>query len=210
MQAELFTTSALLPDIIKHNESPKVTSATIIRTRETWELFWGLTKLPTFRKATTHSVFPAKCRLKKGAQKFHTGDVSPPRSGKCSLLVEANSLTRRSTRSCTQIWKVKGHQHGISALVPQTSYRRKTSHWMWRREMSTISQATSFHPRIKHVFQQIRLLQVATKSVCNVLCTDPRKWSHSSCKTDLSSVCSYSNLKKGIKMYQIIENKMKI
>ena len=29
MQAELFTTSALLPDIIKHNESPKVTSATI-------------------------------------------------------------------------------------------------------------------------------------------------------------------------------------
>ena len=34
--------------------------------------------------------------------------------------------------------------------------------------------------------------------------------SHSSCKTDLSSVCSYSNLKKGIKIYQKIENKMKI
>ena len=70
MQAELFTTSALLPDIIKHNESPKVTSATIIRTRETWELFWGLTKQPTFRKATTHSVFPAKCRLKKERRNF--------------------------------------------------------------------------------------------------------------------------------------------
>ena len=97
MQAELFTTSALLPDIIKHNESPKVTSAAIIRTRETWELFWGLTKQPTFRKATTHSIFPAKCR------------VSPPRSGKCFLLVEANSLTRPTTRSSTQIWKVKGH-----------------------------------------------------------------------------------------------------
>ena len=70
MQAGLFTTSALLPDIIKHNESPTVTSATIIRTRETWELFWGLTKQPTFRNATTHSVFPAKCRLKKERRNF--------------------------------------------------------------------------------------------------------------------------------------------
>ena len=153
MQAELFTTSALLPDIIKHNESPKVTSATIIRTRETWELFWGLTKQPTFRKATTHSVFPAKCRLKKGAQKFHTGDVSPPRSGKCFLLVAANSLARRPTRSSTQIWRVKGHQHGISALVPQTSYRRELVTEWWRRQISTISQATIFHPRIKPVLQ---------------------------------------------------------
>ena len=130
MQAGLFTASALLPDMIKQNESPKVTSATIIRTRETWELFCGLTIQPTFRNATTHSVFPAKCRLKKAAQKFHTGDVSPPRSGKCFLLVEANSLARRPTRSSTQIWRVKGHQHGISALVPQTSYRRETSHWV--------------------------------------------------------------------------------
>ena len=31
-----------------------------------------------FRNATTHSLFPAKRRLEKGAQKFHTGDVSPP------------------------------------------------------------------------------------------------------------------------------------
>ena len=169
MQAELFTTSALLPDIIKHNESPKVTSATIIRTRETWELFCGLTIQPTFRNATTHSVFPAKCRLKKAAQKFHTGDVSPPRSGKCFLLVEANSLARRPTRSSTQIWRVKGHQHGISALVPQTLYRKETSHWVgWRREISTISQATIFHPRIKPVLQQIRLLQVA-ESYCRTL-----------------------------------------
>ena len=130
MQAGLFTASALLPDIIKQNESPKVTSATIIWTRETWELFCGLTIQPTFRNAITHSVFPAKCRLKKAAQKFHTGDVSPPRSGKCFLLVEANSLARRPTRSATQIWSVKGHQHGISALVPQTLYRKETSHWV--------------------------------------------------------------------------------
>ena len=130
MQAKLFTTSSLLPDIIKQNESPKVTSATIIRTRETWELFCGLTIQPTFRNATTHSVFPAKCRLKKAAQKFHTGDVSPPRSGKCFLLVKANSLARRPTRSSAQVWRVKGHQHWISVLVPQTSYRRETSHWV--------------------------------------------------------------------------------
>ena len=59
MQAGLFTTSALLPDIIKQNESPKVTSATIKRARETCKLFYGLTKRPTFRNATTHSLsFP--------------------------------------------------------------------------------------------------------------------------------------------------------
>ena len=165
MQAELFTTSALLPDIIKQNESPKVTSATIIRTRETWELFCGLTIQPTFRNATTRS---AKCRLKKAAQKFHTGDVSPPRSGKCFLSVEANSLARRPTRSSTQIWRVKGHQHGISALVPPTSYRRELVTEWWCCEISTISQATIFHPRIKSVLQQIRLLQVA-ENYCRTL-----------------------------------------
>ena len=154
----------------KKSESPKVSSATIMRTRETCKLFCSLTKQSTFRNGTTHSVFPGKCRLKKGAQKFHTGDVSPPRSGKCFLLVEANSLARRPTRSSTQIWRVKGHQHGISALVPQMLYRRwETSHWVgWRREISTISQATIFHPRIKPVLQQIRLLQVA-ESYCRTL-----------------------------------------
>ena len=38
----------------------------------------------------------------------------------------------------------------------------------WRREISTISQATIFHPRIKPVLQQIRLLQVA-ESYCRTL-----------------------------------------
>ena len=123
-----------------------------------------------FRNATSHFLFPAKCSLEKGAQNFHTGDVSPPRSGKCFLLVEANSLARRPTRSSTQIWRVKGHQHGISALVPQMLYRsRETSHWVgWRREISTISQATIFHPRINPVLQQIRSLQVA-ESYCRTL-----------------------------------------
>ena len=128
MQSGLITTLSLLPDIIKQNESPKVTSATIMLTRKTFKLFCSLTKQPTFRNAITHSVFPAKCRLKKEAQKFHTGDLSPPGSGKCFLLVEANSLAIRPTKSSTQIWRVKGHQHEISVFVPQTSYRRESSH----------------------------------------------------------------------------------
>ena len=194
MQAGLFTASALLPDMIKQNESPKVTSATIIRTRETWELFCGLTIQPTFRNATTHSVFPAKCRLKKAAQKFHTGDVSPPRSGKCFLLVEANSLARRPTRSSTQIWRVKGHQHGISALVPQTSYRRETSHWMvvlfLRLQSSTDESNLSSNKSGCYRLRKV-IVELCNK-ICiqyNALCIDPRKWSHSSCKTDLR-VCA--------------------
>ena len=59
--------------------------------------------------------------------KFHTGDVSPPRSAKCFLVVEANSLARRPVRSTTEIWVVTRHQYGISALVPQTSFRGETS-----------------------------------------------------------------------------------
>ena len=55
MQAGLFTTLSLLPDIIKQNESPKVTSAT---------------KQPTFRNATSHSVFPPKCRLRNERRNF--------------------------------------------------------------------------------------------------------------------------------------------
>ena len=38
----------------------------------------------------------------------------------------------------------------------------------WRREISTISKATIFHPRIKPVLQQIRLLQVA-ENYCRTL-----------------------------------------
>ena len=167
MQAGLFTTSSLLPDIIKQNESPKVTSATIIRTRETWQLFCGLTIQPTFRNATTHSVFPAKCRLKKGAQKFHTGDVSPPRSGKCFLLVEANSLARRTTRSSTQIWRKVISMEFLRSFLRRHIAGKLVTEW-WRREISTIPQATIFHPRIKPVLQQIRFLQVA-ESYCRTL-----------------------------------------
>ena len=162
MQSGLFTTSSLLPDVIIQNESPKVTSATKMRTRETCKLFFGLIKQPTFRNATTHSVFPAKMPSKKRAQKFHAGDVSLPRSARCFLLFEANSLARRPTRSSTQIWRVKGHQHGISALVPQTSYRRETS---FRLQFSTHESNLSCN---KSGCYRLRKVIV---ELCNKICT---------------------------------------
>ena len=217
MQAELFTASLLLPDIIKQNEGPKVTSATIIRTRETWELFCGLTIRPTFRNATTHSVFPAKCRLKKERRNFILVTCHHPGLESASYWLK--QLPSRDDRPQVLLrpgeWKVISMEFLRSFLRRHIAGKLVTE-W-WRREISTISQATIFHPRIKPVLQQISLLQVAgnycttaTKFVYNVLCTDPRKWGHSSCKTDLSSVCFYSNLKKGITIYQKIENKMKI
>ena len=71
--------------------------------------------------------FSLKIPSKKQAQKFHTGDVSLARSGKCFLLVEPNSLARRPIRSTTEILVVTRHQYGISALVPQSSFRRENS-----------------------------------------------------------------------------------
>ena len=45
---------------------------------------------------------------------------------------------------------------------------RKLVTELWRRKISTISKATIFHPRIKPVLQQIRLLQVE-ESYCRTL-----------------------------------------
>ena len=42
----------------------------------------------------------------------------------CSFY-EGNLLQR--IRSTTQVWVVTRHQNGISALIPQTSFRRETS-----------------------------------------------------------------------------------
>ena len=168
MQAGLFTTSALLPDIIKHNESPKVTSATIIRTRETWELFWSLTKHPTFRNATSHSVFPAKCRLKKERRNFILVTCHHPDLESASYWLK--QIPSRDDRPEVLLrsgeWKVISMEFLRSFLRRHIAGKLVTE-W-WRREMNTISQATSFHPRIKHVLQQIRLLQFA-ENYCRTL-----------------------------------------
>ena len=161
MQAGLFTTSSLLPDIIKQNEGPKVTSATIIRTRETWELFCGLTIRPTFRNATTHSVFPAKCRLKNERRNFILVTCHHPGLESASYWLK--QLPSRDDRPQVLLrpgeWKVISMEFLRSFLRRHIAGKLVTE-W-WRREISTISQATIFHPRIKPVLQQISLLQVA-------------------------------------------------
>ena len=58
-------------------------------------------------------------------QKFHTDDVSLPRSGKCFWLTENNLL--QPIRSSTQIWVVMNHQYVISVPISQTSFHRETN-----------------------------------------------------------------------------------
>ena len=67
---------------------------------------------------------PRKMTFEERLQKFHTDDVSSPRSGKCFWLDEPNFKPIRST---TQTWVVMRHQCGISAVVPQRSFRGETS-----------------------------------------------------------------------------------
>ena len=59
-------------------------------------------------------------------QKFHTDDVSQPRSGSASdWLCRVGNLLR-PIRSTTQMCAVTRHQYGISALVSQTSFCGET------------------------------------------------------------------------------------
>ena len=50
-----------------------------------------------------------------------------PDLGSASDWLNQISHAARPIRSTTQIWVVTRHQYGISALVPQTSFRRETS-----------------------------------------------------------------------------------
>ena len=70
-----------------------------------------------------HHWFHSKMYVKR-VQKFHTDDMSIPRSGSAFWLVEANFQPIRPT---TQIWGMKGHQYGIFVLISQTLFRRETS-----------------------------------------------------------------------------------
>ena len=168
MQAGLFTTLSLLPDIIKQNEGPKVTSATIMWTRETCKLFCGLIKQPTFHNATTHSVFPAKCRLRNERRNFMLATCHYPDLLSASYCLK--QIPKRDDRPEVLLrsgeWKVISMEFRRSFLRRHIAGKLVTE--LWRREISTISQATIFHPRIKPVLQQIRLLQVE-ESYCRTL-----------------------------------------
>ena len=71
-----------------------------------------------------HHWFHRKMMSAKWVQKFHTDDMSIPRSGSAFWLVEANF---QPIRRATQIWVMKGHQYGIFVLISQTSFCRETS-----------------------------------------------------------------------------------
>ena len=49
--------------------------------------------------------------------------------------VESNFLRGTTIRSTTQIWVVTRHQYEISALVPQTSFRRRTAIGVAKRQL---------------------------------------------------------------------------
>ena len=62
-------------------------------------------------------------------QKFHTDDVSLPLPdlGSASDWLKPISLQVQPIRSATQIWVLRRHQYGISALVSHTSFRGESS-----------------------------------------------------------------------------------
>ena len=163
LQAELFTTSSfLLPVIIKQNESSKVTYATVKRAKKTWNLFCSLRKNPTFRDATTHSVFSRKMPSKIRAKKFRTSDASPPRSGKCFFLVAANFPREKTNQKV-----YSDLRRDVSSLwnfcISSSDVIPRGNQW-WRRGIWKTNEkryCAIFRPRVKPVLQQIGLLQVA-------------------------------------------------
>ena len=78
-----------------------------------------------------HRWFPREMMSEEGAQKFHTDDVSLPRSCQYFRLVVRRGqfpLTNQEHNPDQDQTKVvKRHQYGISVLVSQTSFRGETS-----------------------------------------------------------------------------------
>ena len=79
------------------------------------------------RQFSTPSLVSRAMTSEKRTQKFHTVDVSLPKSGWCFWLVVHAENLLQPIRSTTQIWVVTHRQYGISALVFQTSFRAETS-----------------------------------------------------------------------------------
>ena len=73
----------------------------------------------------------------------------------CDWLSRGGNLLR-PIRSTTQIWALTLHQYGISALVPQTSFRGETS-WWWLLEMPAVFSG-SLTPSFYHPTYHVELL----------------------------------------------------
>ena len=95
-----------------------------------WELFPGaclfsLRKQPTFGDATIG--FPAKlCLRNERRNAILMTHHYPDLTSACDWLNQISHATR-PIKSTTQIWVVMHHQCGISALISQMSFGRKTS-----------------------------------------------------------------------------------
>ena len=83
----------------------------------------SLTKQPTFRVTTTG--FPAKWCLRNERRDSILMTSHYPDLGSTSDRCYRQGNLLQPIRSTAQIWVVTRHQYGISALVPQMSFRGK-------------------------------------------------------------------------------------
>ena len=88
-------------------------------------IFFSLRKQPTFGGATTG--FPAKWRLRNWRRNSILMTRHYPDQGSASDWSCRVGNLIQPIRSATQVWVVKRHQYGISALVSQTSFGGETS-----------------------------------------------------------------------------------
>ena len=94
-------------------------------------LFFGVVNKTNLRKQLTFgdatTGFSVKRRLRNKRRNSILMARHYPDLGSVSDWSKQISRTARPIRNGTQIWPVTRHQHGISALVFQTSFRGKTS-----------------------------------------------------------------------------------
>ena len=88
-------------------------------------LIGSLRKLSTFRHATTG--FPVKWRLRNERRNSILITRHYPDLGSGSDWLCREGYLLQPIKSTTQIWVVTRHQYGISAVVPQTSFRVENS-----------------------------------------------------------------------------------
>ena len=94
-----------------------------------------LRKQLTFCDAT--AGFPMKRSLKNERKNSILMTCHYPYLGSACDWLRQISLAMWPIRNTTQIWVMTRHQCGISALVPQTSFRRRRNQW-WRLEMCAV------------------------------------------------------------------------
>ena len=88
---------------------------------------YSLRKQPTFGDANTTTGLPAKWSLRNERRNSILITRHYPDLGSASYWLNQFSHAGQPIRSTTQIWVVTRHQYGISTVVSQTSFGRKSS-----------------------------------------------------------------------------------